>query len=98
MRGAAFLAGVLIVDGSDREPSLLDQVIEGLANGLLWIVEAGPVWTGRGTRKPCIVCRLKIQASETQFDVPGPRGALPTHVKCYAVWWKQSQMLRKDLP
>jgi hypothetical protein len=80
--------------GSLRDSDLLDLVIAGLANGVLWIVEAGPVWIGHGTMKPCIVCRLRLDGREIQYDVPGPRGALPTHVNCYRVWRAQSDMLR----
>ena len=84
------------MDGSTADPSVLDLVIEGLANGVLWIVKAEPVWTGDGTLKPCVVCRVKINAHEKQYDVPGPRGALPAHVRCYEIWRKQSDMRRKE--
>jgi hypothetical protein len=52
-------------------------VIAGLSNGLLWILEAEPVWAGHGILKPCVVCRLKIGKKEIQYDVVGPRGSLP---------------------
>jgi len=81
--------------GSTEDPSILDLVIAGLANGLLWILEEGPAWMGRGTLKPCIVCGLRIKGSDIQYDVPGPRGALPTHVTCYGVWRVQSDKLRR---
>jgi hypothetical protein len=80
--------------GSTREPSVQELVIDGLADGLLWIVEAGPVWIGRGTFKPCVVCRMKIDPNHIQYDVPGPRGALPAHVDCYRVWREESDMRR----
>lgn len=85
------------VDSSDSiSRSVADLVIEGLANGRLWIVEPGPVWAGHGTLKPCVVCRMKIDSHEIQYDVPGPRGALPAHVSCYRIWWVQSDTGRKE--
>ena len=82
------------MDGTTQHPSILDLVIDGLASGVLWIVKAEPAWTGHGTLKPCVVCRVRINAHETQYDVPGPRGALPTHAKCYKIWRKQSDKRR----
>jgi len=84
------------VDGSAEKPSILYLVIAGLANGRLWILQDGPVWWGRGLTKPCVVCRLRIATYDIQFDVPGPRGALPTHADCYSVWLAQSDTLRMD--
>ena len=84
------------MDGSPGKPSISELVIAGLESGLLWIVEAGPVWVGRGTRKPCIVCGLRLEDAEIQYDVPGPRGALPAHVICYRVWRAKSDMRRLD--
>ena len=63
------------MDEPTPSPSILDLVIAGLGNGLLWILEAGP--------KPCVVCRAKIGNDDIQYDVAGPRGSLPVHVKCY---------------
>jgi len=36
-------------------------------------------------------------AREMQYDVPGPRGALPTHVTCYSVWRRQSEEHRRGV-
>jgi hypothetical protein len=83
------------MDGSTQDPSVLDLVVEGLANGRLWPVEAGPVWIGPGTVGSCLVCRLKINSHELQYDVPGPRGALPAHATCYVVWRKLSDKGRR---
>jgi hypothetical protein len=55
---------------------LPELVIVGLDNGLLWILDGEPVWMGHGTHKPCVVCRLRIDGQQIQYDVPGPRGAL----------------------
>lgn len=52
------------------------------------------VWIGDGTHKPCVVCRLRIDGLETQYDVAGPRGALPVHITCYRIWRAQSDMRR----
>jgi hypothetical protein len=82
--------------GSDQNPSIRDLLIEGLASGRLWIVEAGPVWAGHRTFKLCVVCRLRIDADHIQYDVPGPCGTLPAHVDCYRVWRAESDMRRKD--
>jgi hypothetical protein len=87
--------GVLIVDDAPQKPSIADLVIAGLANGLLWMLDAEPVWSGFGTLKPCVVCRLRIPAHDIQYDVPGPRGTLPAHVSCYRVWRAQSDSMRK---
>jgi hypothetical protein len=76
--------------------SIADLVIAGLANGQLWILEAGPVWAGYGTLKPCVVCRGKIADDEIQYDVVGPRGSLPVHVKCYRSWRVRSNKLRRS--
>jgi hypothetical protein len=84
------------MDGSEQDPSAMNLVLEGLADGRLWIIEAGPVWAGHGTFKPCVVCRLRIDADHIQYDVPGPRGELPTHVHCYRIWRAESDRRRKD--
>ncbi len=76
--------------------SIAELVIAGLANGLLWILEAGPVWAGYGTLKPCVVCRVKIADYEIQYDVVGPRGSSPVHVKCYRNWRVRSNKLRRS--
>ena len=77
--------------------SIPDLVIAGLANGLLWILEADPVWAGHGTLKPCVVCGVKIHNYEIQYDVVGPRGSLPVHVKCYRSWRVRSNKLRRSM-
>src|SRR4029453_1954888 len=81
--------------GSAQNPSIRDLLIEGLASGRLWIVEAGPVWAGHGTFKRCVVCRLRIDADHIQYDVPGPGGTLPAHVDCYRVWRAEGEIRRK---
>jgi hypothetical protein len=70
----------------ENTPSTADLVAAGLESGVLWILEASPVWAGHGLQKPCIVCRQRINRYEIQYDVPGPRGALPTHATCHSVW------------
>ena len=79
---------------SPPKPSIADLVIAGLASGLLWILHTDPVWSGFGTLKPCVVCRLRIDVADIQYDVPGPRGTLPAHVSCYRIWRMQSDTLR----
>jgi hypothetical protein len=86
------------VDGSSKDPSIRDLVAAGLASGVLWILEADPVWRGPGVHKPCIVCRQRINKTEIQYDVPGPRGALPTHAMCYSVWRAISDRMRNKPP
>ena len=76
-------------------PPILDLVIAGLDSGLLWLLESGPVWSGHGTLKPCVVCRVKITNDEIQHDVVGPRGSLPVHVRCYQIWRTRSNKLRR---
>jgi hypothetical protein len=93
-----FSVGVLIMDGATPTLSILDLVMERMASGVLWIVKAEPVWMGRGTFKPCVVCRVRIHGHETQVDVPGPRGALPAHATCYEIWRKQSDKQQKEQP
>jgi len=74
-------------------------VREGFENGLLWVLPVGvqPVWAGRGTSKACVVCRVKIASYEKQCDIPGPRGALPTHTTCLQTWLAQSDEVRTKL-
>ena len=84
------------MDAFPEEPSISERVIVGLDNGLLWILDGEPVWVGNGTHKPCVVCRRRIYGQQTQYDVPGPRGALPTHITCYRVWRAQSDMRRDN--
>jgi hypothetical protein len=84
------------VDGSPEKPAISELVIVGLDNGLLWILDGEPVWMGHGTHKPCVVCRLRIDGQQIQYDVPGPRGALPAHMTCYTVWRAQSNMRRDN--
>lgn len=81
---------------SPTDPSIVALVTAGLDNGLLWILESGPIWFGRGTRKPCLVCKRRISAEEVQYDLPGPRGTGPAHVDCYRTWRAQSDMRRKE--
>jgi len=76
-------------------PPIAELVIAGLSNGLLWILEGDPVWAGHGILKPCVVCRLKIAKKEIQYDVVGPRGSLPVHLKCYWAWRAASDKLKK---
>ena len=83
------------MDEATPSPSILDLVIAGLGNGLLWVLEAGPIWSGHGTFKPCVVCRAKIANDDIQYDVSGPRGSLPVHVRCYRVWRAQSDESRR---
>ena len=77
-------------------PRIPDVVISGLDSGLLWVLESGPIWSGHGTLKPCVVCGLKIADHEIQYDVVGPRGSLPVHVKCYHIWRAKSDNLRRS--
>jgi hypothetical protein len=84
------------VDDSPEKPTVSELVQIGLDNGLLWILNAPPVWIGDGTHKPCVVCRLPIRGQKIQCDVPGPRGALPAHIACYRVWRAQSDMRREE--
>ena len=73
-------------------------MIDGLDEGRLWILgEAGPVWYGHGTLKPCTVCRLRISASEIQYDLPVPRGTgtVPVHQDCYRMWLSESDKRRR---
>lgn len=86
------------MDGSSEDPSIADLVIAGLANGVLWILEADPVWKGPGVNKPCIVCRRRITNREIQYDLPGPRGALPAHGECHIVWRAISDRMRRNPP
>lgn len=84
------------MDGSPEKPSISELVIVGLDNGRLWILDGEPVWMGHGTYKPCVVCRLRIDDQQIQYDVPGPRGALPAHMSCHTVWRAQSNMRRHN--
>jgi hypothetical protein len=81
---------------NDPSPSILTQVIVGLNNGLLWLLDSGPIWVGRGTNKPCLVCKRRISAESVQYDVPGPRGSGPAHGDCYRTWRSQSDKRRKS--
>jgi len=86
------------MDGSSQEPSISELVTAGLANGALWILEDGPLWAWPGTLEPCVVCGRPIDSSEIQYEVVGPRGALPAHVNCYQEWRAQSDAMRRDTP
>lgn len=86
------------MDGSTDHPSIADLVMAGLTDGLLWILEAAPVWVGPGLNKQCIVCRHRIIRYELQYDVPGPRGALPCHANCHSVWRHISSRIRNSPP
>src|SRR2546427_4836579 len=39
---------------------------------------------------------VKIADDEIQYDVVGPRGSLPVHVKCYRSWRVRSNKLRRS--
>jgi len=93
--GAATSASSGGVPANQPLPLILDLVIAGLDSGLLWVLDGDPVWSGHGTLKPCVVCQLKIADDDTQYDVVGPRGSLPVHVKCYRIWRTRSNKLRK---
>jgi hypothetical protein len=86
------------VDGSSDDASIRDLVLAGLASGVLWILEADPIWKGLGVNKQCIVCRRRITDREIQYDVPGPRGALPAHGECHIVWRAVSDRMRRNPP
>jgi hypothetical protein len=83
------------IDDSAEKPTISELVQTGLDSGLLWILNAPPVWVGDGTLKPCVVCRLRIDGKKSQCDVPGPRGALPAHIACHRIWRAQSDMRRE---
>jgi len=87
---SASSAGVPV---NEPHPLIPDLVIAGLNSGLLWVLESGPVWSGHGTLKPCVVW---IADDEIQYGVVGPRGSLPVHVKCYRVWRIKSDKLRRS--
>jgi hypothetical protein len=89
-RGSKPEAGLLSMGALSPNPSVVDCVIEGLANGLLWTLDGGPIWMGYGTYKHCVVCHRQIGLKEIRYDVPGPRGAAPAHGACYRVWREQS--------
>ena len=80
---------------SPNDPTIVALVTAGLDNGVLWVLEAGPIWFGRGTMKPCLVCKQRIRVEEVQYDLPGPRGTGPAHVDCYRTWRAQSDTRRK---
>lgn len=86
------------MDGSPQEPSISDLVTSGLASGQLWILEEVPLWAWPGTLEPCVVCDRPIAPSEIQYEVPGPRGALPAHANCYQEWRAQSDALGGTRP
>jgi hypothetical protein len=81
---------------STGDPALVTLVIAGLDNGVLWILESGPIWFGRGTNKPSLVCKRRISAEELQYDLPGPRGSGPAHVACYRTWRAECDNRRKN--
>ena len=77
-------------------PSIVELVITGLNNGLLWPLDASPIWFGRGTGKPCLVCKQRITAAAFQYDLPpSPNGSGPVHADCYREWSTQSDKRRK---
>jgi len=84
------------MDGLMDDPSIAQLVIAGLQSGLLWVLEAAPVWVGPGLYRQCIVCRQRITRYELQYDVPGPRGALPSHGTCHSVWRHISSKIRDN--
>jgi hypothetical protein len=73
-----------------------EQVLAGLASGLLWVLEAGPVWAGRGTLKPCVVCRVRIGLQDIQYDVAGPLATVAVHLRCFRAWRRHSEELRRN--
>jgi hypothetical protein len=85
------------MDGSTEDPPIAALVMAGLASGLLWTLEADPVWIGHGLHRACIVCQRRITHHETQYDVPGPRGAWPAHATRHSVWRDLSYRMRNDL-
>ena len=83
--------------GSRSDPSILALVLAGLNNGLLWLLDSSPIWFGRGTNKPCLVCKRRITDAEVQYDLPpGPRGLGSVHADCYRTWRSQSDKRRKN--
>jgi hypothetical protein len=82
------------MDRPVQKQSIVEMVIDGLANGRLWILEGGPIWAGRGVLKPCIVCQLKIHESQSQYDVLGPGRSVPVHGSCHQVWRWESDKIR----
>lgn len=49
----------------------------------------GKVVAGKGTGKPCIICRVPISADGIEHEVVGPP-TIFAHRECYAIWWQES--------
>jgi hypothetical protein len=83
--------------GLPADPSICELVITGLNKGLLWPLDTSPIWFGRGTGKPCLVCKQRITDVAFQYDLPpSPNGSGPVHADCYREWRTQSDKRRKE--
>lgn len=85
-----------LLRGSPADPSILELVITGLNNGLLWLLDSGPIWFGNGTGKSCLVCKVRITHASIQYDLPpSANGSGPVHADCYRQWRTESDRRRK---
>jgi hypothetical protein len=64
-----------------------------LATGSLF--PAGKVSSGKGTGKPCSICRMPISEGDIEHEVVGPTTVV-THWNCYSIWQQESKALARQ--
>jgi hypothetical protein len=64
-----------------------------LATGSLF--PAGKVSSGKGTGKPCSICRMPISEGDIEHEVVGPTTVF-THWDCYSIWRQESEALARQ--
>lgn len=73
----------------DQEDELRRQVRARLAEGRL-VHADGISKSHRGTGRPCLVCRLPIQATDVEREIEGRGVFLYAHEACYKLWREES--------
>ena len=83
------------ISGGSRlsDDELRRQIRARLLEGRLPSVN-GVSKSHRGTGRPCLVCRIAIEATEVEREVQGPGVFLLAHEACYKLWREESVVRR----
>jgi hypothetical protein len=84
--------------GGSGDARVRSMVRERLRTGELWAVNGRSVWSGYGSGKACVVCRLPIGGAEVEYEAQGPDGPAVAHLTCFMIWHRESQLLTAEEP
>ena len=70
------------------EAELRRRAREAMGRGRLPPSPATPIWGGRGSGLPCVVCGSPIQSEDIEYEIVGENGVevFRFHLPCHTVW------------